>query len=54
LQVAIDPASPWSMAGWISKFAQLETFMPILILLLSAGYYLFDRIFGQESQVWIT
>jgi hypothetical protein len=53
-QVALDPSSKWSMAGMITKFAQLETFLPILILLLSAGYYLFSRVFGQESQDWIT
>jgi hypothetical protein len=54
MKVAVDPSSPWSMAGMITKFAQLETFMPILILLLGAGYYLFSRVFGQESQDWIT
>jgi hypothetical protein len=46
--------SDFDSTGIITMFAQVESFMPILIIGLGLGYFFFSRVFGQESQDWLT
>jgi hypothetical protein len=52
-KVAVDPASSFYAGDLITMFAQLESFVPILLIILGIGYFIFDRVFGQESQDWL-
>jgi len=52
--VGMGAGSDFDSREITSLFAQLETFMPILIILLGIGYFIFSRVFGQESQDWLT
>lgn len=52
-QVQTDTSSSFYAGGIISKMAQLITFMPILTFGLGLGYFILDRVFGQESGDWI-
>jgi hypothetical protein len=51
-KTAVDPDSSFYAGDLMSMFAQLCSFMPILIIILGIGYALFDRVFGQEIQDW--
>lgn len=51
-QVHTDTTSSFYAGGVISKMAQLITFMPILTFGLGLGYFILDRVYGQESGDW--
>lgn len=52
-QVYVDPDSSFYTGATESRLAQILTFIPILLIGLGIGYFIFDRVFGQESQDWM-
>lgn len=52
-KTTVSEDSSFYSGDLISLFAQLLTFMPILLIILGIGYFIFDRVFGQETQDWL-
>lgn len=52
-KMGMGEGSDFDSRSLVTMFAQACTFMPILAIILGIGYFIFDRVFGQESQDWI-